>query len=93
MTDWQDAVIIMKRNDKKRKSKNRKKDEHSVGLRCWECGLYLDNYNMGHFCTRCFLMKLKKYVTMPKETTNKDNGNSDECNYSDDDNSEDDSED
>jgi len=66
MTDWQDAVNLMKVEEKKRRTK--KKKETNIGLRCWECGLYLDNLGTGHYCTRCFVRNLKKYMNIPQES-------------------------
>jgi hypothetical protein len=33
-----------------------------IGLRCWECGLYIDNYRTGHYCSRCLVKNIKKYM-------------------------------
>ena len=89
MTDWQDAVIVMKANRKKRRVK--KTDKPSVGLRCWDCGMYLDNLGTGHYCTRCFVKKLKIFMNVPSETNETEDTelpeeeevNDDECNDSD----------
>lgn len=61
MTDWQDAVNLMRANKKKRNVK--KKEETNIGLRCWECGLYIDNYRTGHYCSRCLVKNIKKYMS------------------------------
>jgi len=63
MTDWEDAVNLMKVNSKvnlKGKSKKNKKLLDPVGLRCWECGQYLDNLKSGHYCGNCLVKHLKK---------------------------------
>ena len=73
MTDWQDAVNILVPNGKKEKTKKTKPSQ--VGLRCWECGLYIDNLRTGHYCTSCLVKHLRKYVQVPsnnKETESKD---------------------
>ena len=57
MTDWQDALNLMKENGKKNRPKGH--GTFGIGLRCWECGMYIDNLNMGHYCTRCLVIKLR----------------------------------
>ena len=63
MSDWQDAVNLMVPNGKKEKTK--KANSSQVGLRCWECGLYIDNLRTGHYCTSCLVKQLRKYVQNP----------------------------
>jgi hypothetical protein len=72
MTDWQDAVNLMKANKKKRKVK--KNEETNIGLRCWECGLFIDNYRTGHYCSRCLVKNIKKYMNATyQDQVGKDN--------------------
>ena len=88
MTDWKDATNLMKVNNKKSKAKKSKNLQ--IGLRCWECGQYLDNLKKGHYCTNCLIKHLKKLGFNPieeketdkrkqsseKEDDKKNNGNS-----------------
>ncbi len=67
MTNWEEAVNLMKINGKKRKI--REHDKLEVGLRCWECGLYLDNLGTGHYCSKCLIKKLKKYMNISSGTS------------------------
>jgi hypothetical protein len=62
MTDWQDAVNLMKVEEKKRRVKKKKDEKMGIGLRCWECGLFIDNYRTGHYCSRCLVKNIKKYM-------------------------------
>jgi len=65
MTDWQDALNLMEDTSKKNKiqknKKNKKNSKLQVGLRCWDCGRYIDKLVGGHYCTRCLIIKLKKF--------------------------------
>jgi len=65
MTDWQDALNLMEDNSKKNKVQKNKKNKNNnklqVGLRCWDCGRYIDKLVGGHYCTRCLIIKLKKF--------------------------------
>lgn len=60
MTDWKDAIIVMKTNGKKNRVK--RSSGTQIGLRCWDCGLYIDNMRTGHYCSRCLLRHLRKYM-------------------------------
>lgn len=80
MTDWQDAVIEMKyqnkktRNKKKRDKKGQVKskitktkkaklkivEDPDVGLRCWECGRFIESLTSGQLCDSCLIKNLKK---------------------------------
>jgi hypothetical protein len=64
MSNWQDAVNLMKVQDKKTKSKAKAKKarELVVGLRCWECGLYIENIRGEHYCTNCLVKHLKRFI-------------------------------
>lgn len=65
MADWKDASNLMKKDNKKAKTKRGK--DIRIGLRCWECGQYLDNLKAGHFCTKCLVKQLQKYSLLPPE--------------------------
>jgi len=80
MTDWQDAVIEMKYQNKKtkdkkksekkcpvknkiRKSKKNKLEEAedpNFGLRCWECGRFIESLSSGQLCDSCLIKNLRK---------------------------------
>ena len=62
MTDWEDVVNCMKEPKKK---KVEKYDKLHTGLRCWECGMYIDPMCTGHYCTRCLTLQINKYVRDP----------------------------
>ena len=66
MSDWQDALNLMRVEKKKTRSK--KKDKSQIGLRCWECGQYLDSLNAGHYCTQCLIKHLKKFGFVQSQT-------------------------
>ena len=73
MTDWQETVNQL---TKKARYRNRKQNHcQTVGLRCWECGLYIKNTKTTLLCNSCltrYLTKLdsqrnRKAVRMPEE--------------------------
>ena len=77
MTDWQNALNLMKDYEKKNKGKNKNKnkdkheiqniEEFSVSLRCWECGMQIDNLRSDKYCTRCLIIYLRKLSGVPHE--------------------------
>ena len=74
MTDWQDALNLMEDTDKKNKIQKNKKNKNNnkllVGLRCWDCGRYIDKLVGGHYCTRCLIIKLKKFSGLSSQGPN-----------------------
>ena len=62
MTDWEDVVNCMKEPKKK---KVEKYDKLQTGLRCWECGMYIDPMCTGHYCTRCLTLQINKRARSP----------------------------
>ena len=81
MSDWQDAVNLMKSNG--RKAKRKASEKPIAGLRCWDCGLYIDNLRAGHYCSKCLVKRLKKYMGIsggdqnPLEKSSSSDGNED----------------
>jgi hypothetical protein len=67
MTDWEDVVNCMKEPKKK---KVEKFDKLHTGLRCWECGMFIDPMCTGHYCTRCLTLQINKYSHQPHPLQN-----------------------
>lgn len=67
-----------KENKKVKKGKKEKKENDTinlekklgVGLRCWECGLYLENMKSGQLCNSCLIKYLKKIAKTPQKGNN-----------------------
>lgn len=85
MTDWQDALNLMEdtgKNNKIQKNKKNKRNKNNnklqVGLRCWDCGRYIDKLVGGHYCTRCLIIKLKKFSGLSFQEPNDENPQSSE---------------
>jgi len=70
MTDWQDSTNLLKEKNKREKMKKIRTIQ--VGLRCWECGLYLDRVGSGHYCNKCLAKHLKKLSVLPSKLDTED---------------------
>jgi hypothetical protein len=60
MSEWQEAVNLMQSAEKKKKVRKKSTKKPQIGLRCWQCGLYIDNLKSSNYCTECVIKHLKK---------------------------------